>query len=276
MTVAYIDVDTDIERDIEAIKKIEADNQPEHLIDNIIKSNASQTSYGNSIYSDLWYVDNKNKLCITFTPRGGCSISFQQYLDLLGLLSDGLNYNPFIHEYRINIFLKYALHQNIDDLLANKYTFIKFIMNPYIRAVSVYRAQTSHDLSFRQYLIKLVNNEIGYFNVSDKYHLEPQYIDGEENVITKYLKINENETFDITLQDGTLYTLDPNRYTSVHHGEKNITNTTFCGDTPRNIVNNNLSSNYKYFYDDEIRKMVETFYTNDIYKYGFTFESAFF
>ena len=148
-------------------------------------------------------------------------------------------------------------------------------MNPYIRAVSVYRAQTSHDLSFRQYLVQLVNNEIGYFNDNDKYHYHPQYIDGEENVITKYIKINENETFHITLHDGLLYTLDANRYTSCHHGHKNITNTNFMGDTSKSIVNDNLPVSYKYFYDDEIYKLVETFYKNDIDKYGFTFESAF-
>ena len=149
-------------------------------------------------------------------------------------------------------------------------------MNPYIRAVSIYRVQGSHNLSFRQYLIQLVNNEIGYFNDNDKYHLQPQYIEGEENVITKYIKINENETFDITLKDGTLYTLDANRYTSGHHGQKNITNTDFCGDMPRSsFEHDNLPSSYKLFYDDEIKKMVETFYKNDIDKYGFTFESAF-
>lgn len=246
------------------------------LIDHIIDKNVSKTCYGiNSAYGDLWYVDNTNKLCITFTPRGGCSISFQQYLDVVGLLSDALNYNAFIHEYRCNIFIKHALHKNIYDLIANKYTFIKFIMNPYIRAVSVYRSQTSRDLSFRQYLGHLVNNEIGYFNDNDNYHYHPQYIDGEENIITKYIKINENETYDITLQDGTLYTLDPNRYTSIHHGTKNITNTDFCGDNPRSSVNDNLPASYKYFYDDEIRKLVEIFYKNDIDKYGFTFESAF-
>jgi len=236
------------------------------------KATVNCTRYGNT-YNNVWYVDKKNKLCIAFTARAGCSIAFQQYLDLVGLLSDGLKYNPFIHVYRCE-----ACHHNynnINDLIANKYTFIKFIMNPYIRAVSSYRCQTSHNLSFRQYLRKLVKNKIGYFTIHDKSHLVPQYIDGEENIITKYIKTNENETYDIKLKDGTLYTLDPNRYTSVHHAKKNNSNTDFCGDTPRSIVNNNLPSNYKYFYDDEIKKLVGTYYKNDINKYGFTFESAF-
>ena len=147
---------------------------------NITKSNAGKTEFGNSIYSNLWYLDTQNKLCITFTPRGGCSISFQLYLDLLGLLEDALKYNNFIHYYRCDLFIPNIPYISIDTLIDNKYTFIKFIINPYIRAVSIYRAQTSHNLSFREYLKQLNNDEISYFNDNDKYHLHPQYIEGEE------------------------------------------------------------------------------------------------
>jgi len=235
---------------------------------------ACKTEFGNSsisIYSNFWYADNKNKICITFTPRGGCSISFQLYLDLLGLLNDALNYNPFVHYYRGDIFEKHVVYCDINQLVNDGYTFIKFIMNPYIRAVSIFRAQTSHNLSFREYLIQLVNNEWDYFNGDDKWHLHPQYICGEENIITKYVKIDKNETFNITLFDGTPYTLDVNKYSSVHHGIKNKDNVTFCGDMSKDVINANLPKSYKYFYDDEIKKMVETFYIKDIEHYGYSF-----
>jgi len=161
---------------------------------------------------------------------------------------------------------------DINKLVEEKYIFVKFIMNPYIRAVSIFRTKASHNLSFRNYLKQLINNKIDYFNDIDKYHYQKQYIDGEENVITKYVKIDKNETFQIELFDGTLYTLDVNKYTSIHHGKKNIHNTEFCGDLPMSICNTNLPKSYKYFYDDEIKKMVETFYKDDIEHYGYTFE----
>jgi hypothetical protein len=145
-------------------------------------------------------------------------------------------------------------------------------MNPYIRAVSIYRVQTSHNLSFREYLRQLVNNKIDYFNKNDKYHYHTQYIDGEEKIITKYIKINENEKYTTPLSDGTLYTIDVNKYTSRHHGKKNAENTTFCGDLPKDIVNKNLPKSYKYFYDEEIKIMVETLYKKDIEKYDYSFE----
>jgi len=229
------------------------------LVSNIKKNDLGTTFYGLHSYSDLWYVCNKNKICITFTPRGGCSISFQQFLDLNNLLNDGLNYNNFIHAYRCSIFCPNVKKYDIDNLLKEKYTFIKFIINPYIRAVSIYRSQKSHNLSFREYLKELINNKMDYLNEGEIYHLQTQYIDGEENIITKYIKIDKNETFQITLFDGTLYTLDVNKYSSPHHGEKNINNTVFCGDLPKNIINDNLPKIYKYFYDDEI-KICKSFY----------------
>jgi len=244
----------------------------EQLIYNIKQKNLGVTSYGTHVYSNLWYVCNKNKICMTFTPRGACSISFQQFLDLNNLLNDGLNYNSFIHHYRVECLDPIVEVCNIDELVDKKYTFVKFIIKPYIRAVSIYRLQTSHNLSFREYLRQLINKEIDYFNSNDKYHLHSQYINEEENIITKYVKIDKNETYQITLFDETLYTLDVNKYTSCHHGEKNINNTEFCGDLPQDLVNINLPKTYKYFYDDEIKQMVELYYKEDIEHYGYSFD----
>jgi hypothetical protein len=246
----------------------------DHLIKNIKEKHICITNYGTSIYGDLFYCDNKNKICMSFTPRGGCSISFQQYLDLVGLLKDGLDHNTFIHIYRSDILHINVPHIDINKLIQEQFTFIKFVMNPYIRAVSIFRAQTSHNLSFRQYLEELINNKIDYFNDNDKYHYHQQYIDGEEQIITKYIKIDKNETFEITLSDGTLYNLDVNKYTSSHHGIK-TSNTEFCGDLLKDDVNEKLPKSYKYFYDEEIKKMVDIYYKQDIENYGYSFYNDF-
>jgi hypothetical protein len=241
------------------------------LISHIKQKDIGCTSYGQHMYSNLWYVCNKNKICITFTPRGGCSISFQQFLDLNDLLHDGLEYNLFIHNYRCDIFDKNVNMYDINKLIEQEYTFVKFIMNPYIRAVSIYRVHSNHNLSFREYLKELVNNKTDYFNDNDRFHYHPQYIEGEEKIITKYINIDKNETYPIKLFDGSLYMLDVNKYSSIHHGVKNINNTRFCGDLPKHIINENLPKTYKYFYDDEIRKMVEDFYKVDIQHYNYSF-----
>jgi len=244
------------------------------LISNINKKNLSRTKYGNSIYNNLFYCDNENKICITFTPRGGCSISFQQYLDLAGLLKEALDYNKNIHSYRCSIFDKNVKFIDINKLIKQQFTFVKFIMNPYIRAVSIFRKQTNHNLSFRQYLKKLINNDISNFSKNEIYHLQQQYNPGEEKIITKYIKIDKNETFEIKLSNGTLYNLDVNNFTSFHHG-KRTDNTNFCGDLLKNDVNKILPKSYKYFYDDEIKKMVDTYYKQDIEHYEYSFDDNF-
>jgi hypothetical protein len=88
----------------------------DQMITNIKNKNLAHTVFGSHIYSNLWYADTKNKICITFTPRGGCSIAFQQYLDLCGLLDDGLNYHPFIHTYRCEIFDQSISQVPIEEL----------------------------------------------------------------------------------------------------------------------------------------------------------------
>ena len=223
------------------------------------------------LYSNLCYCDNENKICVLFTPRGGCSVSFKQYLDIVGLLKDAEDYNSFVHKYRMDIFLPNISIITINKLIEQKFTFIKFIMNPYIRAVSIFRCQTSHNLSFRQYLFQLINNELDYMSKNEKYHYHQQYIPGEEKIITKYIKIDKNETFEIKLSNGELYNLDVNKYTSCHHG-KRINNTEFIGDLSRQDINKRLPESYKYFYDEEIKKMVYTYYKEDIVNYGYSFD----
>jgi hypothetical protein len=253
-------------------------NDPnETFILNVQKSNTFISRFkSDNCYSelvDMIYGDKENKICFSFSPRGGCSISFNLYLDFVHLLEDANKYNSFwVQYYRMHLFNPYTSYINIDQLIEEKYTFIKLIMNPYIRAVSIFRLQTSHNLSFREYLKQLVDNKIDYFNYTDQCHLQKQYIEGEENIITKYIRINENETYTIKLKDGTDYIIDPNKYTAPHHGKK-TSNTEFCGDIPKDTINQKLPSSYKYFYDEEIKSLVDRFYKDDVEKYNFSFDN---
>jgi hypothetical protein len=252
------------------------------LISNVKKKNISYTKYKSSPYTDKFYCDDVNKICILYTLRAGCSISFQQFLDLVGLLNDGLGYfninHQIIHAYRFDIMDKHIKYVDMNELIKNNYTFIKFIMNPYIRAVSIFRIINSHNLSFREHLKDIINNRnktnkyIIYDTQHETVHSQLQYIDGEEKIITKYIKIDKYETYEVKLADNSLYTIDVNKYTSIHHGKK-TDYCEFCGDLPLNEVNQKLPKSYKYFYDDEIRKLVETYYKNDIEKYSFSFDN---
>jgi len=244
-------------------------------INNIKTANVGNMFYTTEQYATTQsYIDTKNKVCILFTPRAGCSVVIQMYLDLVGLLADGLEFDPFIHLYRFNLLQPNIPTLQLDYLIHNKYQFIKFILSPYIRAVSVFRMMSETlniDLSFRQWLNKLICNEISFTTNSIRLHIEPQYRKGEEEFITKYICINKNEKYSLTLHNGDSYELDVHKYTSPHHGKRKDINV-FCGDMPRSYINNHLPNNYKYFYDDDIKRLVEVYYKDDIEKYGFTFD----
>jgi hypothetical protein len=62
------------------------------------------------------------------------------------------------------------------------------------------------------------------------------------------------------------------KYTSQHHAKRRDDITYFVGDIKLNDIHGKVPASYKYFYDDEIKEMVYTYYKTDIEKYNYTFE----
>ena len=237
----------------------------EYLIERIKNTGCFKSDMG-------WYGDRNKKVCFLWSPRGGCSITFKCFLDMIGLLDDAKQYNEWIHNYRMEIMVPNTSYIRIPDLKKDKYHIIKTIVNPYSRAVSIWRFLKSHNLSFRNYLKELINDKFNYFSGIDKYHLKPQYVDGEEHIITKYIRLDNFDKYDVLLPDGTNYTIDVTKYTSDHHAKRCDDINYFVGDIKLIDIHNIVPKSYKYFYDDEIKEMVYTYYKKDIEKYDYTFE----
>ena len=62
------------------------------------------------------------------------------------------------------------------------------------------------------------------------------------------------------------------KYTSDHHAKRCDDINYFVGDIKLIDIHNIVPKSYKYFYDDEIKEMVYTYYKKDIEKYDYTFE----
>lgn len=220
------------------------------------------------------YVDLKNKLVFSFSARSGCTVAFQQFLDLVGLLEDAKNYSPiWIHHYRTNIIDRYANLIDVNLLKNENFIFIKFIMNAYRRCVSIYNIHHEKSnkkyLTFRQYLkLRLTNKD--YFDIIDKGHQGQQYEKNEEKYITNYLIVNKNQKLDVKLENGEIYTIDITKYSSNHHFKKIESEELFM-DKPLNEIINNMPKDYIKFYDQDIRDMVEKLYMFDINYYKFEF-----
>lgn len=244
------------------------------MIENIKKKNISRTVFGKSTYKDLFYCDNTNKICFTFTPRSGCSVCFQQFLHLVGLLDDALEFDPFIHKYRIflNPYIKVV---PMKRLIEEKYFFLKFIINPYRRIISCFNYNPNtikKEMTFRQYLTHLLenkdNNEI--FTSDEIWHHQQQYISGERKIIDYYYVVNDDPTLTIKLLNGELYTINLSQFKSIHHTKKSNTEF-FCGDIKYKDIIKIFPEDYKYFYDKDIKKMVKKYFKKDIKKYNFKF-----
>jgi hypothetical protein len=218
------------------------------------------------------YGDKDKQIAFMWSPRGGCSITLKCFLDMVGLLEDAEKYSRWIHDFRVDLHTPNVPYISIPEMKKRGFNIIKTIVNPYSRAISIWRAQWSHNLSFRDYLKQLVNNQTDYFNDNDKYHLRPQYIPGEEQIVTKYIRLDKYEKYDALLPDGTFYNIDVTKYTSQHHAKRNDQIQYFVGDIILSDIHNVIPKSYKYFYDEEIKSLVYQYYKNDVDKYGYTFE----
>jgi hypothetical protein len=70
-------------------------------------------------------------------------------------------------------------------------------------------------------------------------------------------------------EDGKEIELNPNNFSAPHHIRK-FNRKEFLGDIPKNKIIR-FPKSYKYFYDDEIRSLVEAYYKDDIEKYNYSF-----
>jgi hypothetical protein len=224
-------------------------------------------------YSDIVYGCSLNKICFIFSPRSGCSVSFKNYLDFVGLIDDSI-YDDNVHDYRINYFLRFAEYKKFDEILLEKYEIIKTITNPYSRAVSIFKGMINHNLNFEDFLLKLqdIHND-KFLSDYEIFHTFNQYSDGEEKYITKYFKIDKKQNYEIKLSDNRKYIFNPNNYNSEHHAIR-FDIEEFLGNTKIKEIKK-IPKFYKYFYNNKIKMLVDNIYGNDIKKYNYSFEETF-
>ena len=225
-------------------------------------------------HNSLLYGDSNRKIAYIMSPRAGCSVSFKFYLKSLNdkLLNDALEYNDFVHCYRTEIFTKHLPQKTIEELIDENYTFVKFVVNPYQRAVSSFRMlfgeleNPKYDLTFNQYYINLIQNKnMELYSNKELSHCQPQYLKFEEKVNPIIYRIDFDKGKDLEV-NGLIINL--NNISSVHHSnrENKETNIPLCN-IPRREINTFLPKKYNVLYNENNRKLIENYYRDDI-KYG--------
>jgi hypothetical protein len=207
-------------------------------------------------------IDTVNKIVYYFTPKAACSVTLKCAFDHMGLLEEAMNYDPFVHNYRNEV---YSLSEP-KDVNVYGYFSIQTIRNPYTRAVSSFYMLSDEKhmrhYTFRSFLRQLIINK-KVFSDNILNHSVKQYSKGSEKYIDMFVKIEKSKEYIDEIFNKTGLIIDFGKYDSIHHAKKDNTVMSFCGDT-----------SYKLFYDDKIKKMVEHLYLDDIILGNYSFNDV--
>ena len=223
-----------------------------------------------------------------WSPKSGCTSLIKWYFFQLGLLEKAIEYNPWIHYYRMNIHEQQEnyLQKIKEQLSTGKKAIYKQVRNPYNRAVSSFFALFAsqdmmdqvfpngkpNDLSFKKFLyqIKNIGVERGVMNP----HIAQQYVEGEEEIIKNYVHLEcfTTEIRDIEKKYNLLESPIPSIITSHHHRTLKMTGLDEKTSQEVNAssdVLNEISADYRDYYDHEAIELVSELFSKDIENYGY-------
>lgn len=243
-------------------------------------------------------INEEQKYAINFSEKSGCTFVAKWFFDQIDLLDDALQYHPFVHRYRNDIYQMKDGHQrSLENLVINPsdYEILKVVRHPLKRAVSAFvhasftglgpnqrfNGQISHFLkrpinavskfSFREFVSFLESLDL----MSADTHLRPQArsfeIDGSlvpSRIIDLEHTAEELSKFE---QELNLKRTDKTKYRgSMHHTKRTETNE-FCGDAIEHFGRDGVVTPEAIsFFDDELLERVGKLYREDFARYGYS------
>lgn len=217
---------------------------------------------------DLYHPNSR--VVLGWSPKAGCTVVLKMFLNDCGLLEEALRYSNWVHDYR-DAFLS-PCPVEATGIVAR----IKFVRNPYARAVSSYlsiclgryRQFPMFDhfdhLSFEIFLQYLASG-----GLTSDFHLDKQYREGEH--YDEIVRIEDMDAVMPLLNQKYGLALNWN-FSSGHHITKqpNLT-TEYQGAKDFSKVFYEIGS-YKQFYNETNRRLVQNIYADDILNYGYTYD----
>lgn len=224
-------------------------------------------------------LDAENKIIMIFTPRAACTLACNIFFEHMDL-RETFDKSVWIHKYR----QAYRPWANDHIFSSPEFTKIKFIRNPYKRAVSSYlyaMIDYPQERKFSFYgFIKCL--KVGAFCSDILYHCLSQYSPIYEKYTDHYVRVEYIED-DLKCIDKEYSTEFVKAYHKINVEEHNVSHKDsknkeiqeFIGQTSYNDLLkkfNNPHADYKYYYNDEVRAMVEKVYAQDCERYGYEFD----
>ena len=201
---------------------------------------------------------NKEKKILFHTsPKSNCTVVAKMFYEYIGLLNEALEYSHWIHNYTQDKYQVRIKKDNLKDILK-----IKFVRNPFMRAVSSY-LHVMHTLIKDE--MKLTNES--FFDFLNIIRNKPMY-NGSSHYLPQYNEKFPNEYFNEIIKVENLNseidrinvkynislnpTHDSNHFKSKHISNANITFTGYSSfDEINKMIENNNLPPYYYFYNDE-------------------------
>ena len=228
-------------------------------------------------------LSHKKKLIIEYTPKSNCTVICKMFFKYLDLLETALDYHKWIHKYENEVYRK-QVHQQPNQP-HSQYVRLKFIRNPYDRAVSSYihimknhyynKWNLPNNMSFLTFLKKYKTVEHILYCRPEADHVRPQtdrYHRGERFFNEIICVENLEEEID-RINNKYNINLDCN-FNSDHWASKNQnkSNKEFCGNLEwskiEQLINEKALPEYDCFYNQETKKLVESIYGSDIKLYN--------
>ena len=216
------------------------------------------------------------KFIIAWSPKSGCTTVCKIFFDYMGILEEYIKEYPWIHNARPKFYKTYGL-VNQDLLLSNEYIKLKFVRNPYSRAVSSYlhvmksklkdRLFNGLDMSFYEFLTNINSSQ---YTEDVHYALQISRIeDIHRKIFNHIIKLENLEKELAKIQD--IYGIELKyKFPSTHHTIKD--NSILLDIAYVKYSKIKTIPNYKSFYQHTaIQELVNTIYRKDIDIYQYTF-----
>ena len=225
---------------------------------------------------------NEQNIIADWTAKAGCTIAMKMLFDYMNVLEEALEYNPWVHNYRMHVYYDKFGRVTEKHMNSKNYLKLKFVRNPFNRAVSSFihcckypfllAEYENSNPSFNDFLKLLHSKKLGINCGGGHYRIQNWDLNRIYDKIIQIENINDhihslNQKYNVNLK---------NDFSSNHHVKKSKYIKNF-GNVKRNEILNYFASNnqesptYDSYYSDENYQLVSDIYSDDITPLGYTF-----
>lgn len=242
-------------------------------------------------------------LVIYWSPKSGCTSATKWFFHHLALLEEALEYNPWIHEYKSQVFFKAENYNKnlLKKIINSRTTVVKIVRNPFSRTVSSYlaindrggKSRKSWQRKERRKIFKFLQTEdkdensftfrdfVAYLraNTSREMHLAPQIHPSEKqgyvniDILIKVENLRKG-LLELEHKFSLKRTNFDKIFESGHHVNYSDDSKELCCDKVFPFLRpaDYPILSYQNFYDEELRKFVSEIYAEDFKRYGYSTE----